>query len=73
MNITEGTAQMVREAIASAQETISSTSAKSGIPYATLYRKAHGAIPGFTVTELGNISDALGIPVLDLIHTEDAA
>ncbi|MDI3331446.1 MAG: hypothetical protein QJR09_12065 [Micrococcus sp.] len=69
MDITAGTAARVREAIEAGGESINSVSEKSGIPYATLWRKVNARGP-FTVTELGHVSEALKVRVVDLLPVE---
>lgn len=74
MDITTATAEKVRAAIDSHGETIKSTSDKSGVPYVTLHRKTKGphSTP-FTVRELGQIAEALGIHYLELLPAKEAA
>lgn len=73
MDLTEGTAKMVRDAIADKGKKYTDVVAEAGIPYATFNRKVNGKRPGFTITELGDIATTLGIPVVELIPAQDAA
>jgi len=76
MDITRNTAHTVSTVIEGAGETVKGISEKTGLAYATLYRKLNYADSApLNVKELGTIAAALGVSVLDLIGTpeQDAA